>query len=684
MSVLLWYWLFPVQAIEWRYFVSEKPQNIARVAVPSIPLKYSFSEPVQTTPVLPFIPWGLRFDEDLMIALRDPKWGMIEVAKVEHPHGDLWFTLDSRQDGRQLVGGEANEELREMIQYFPARWKENDLQVIEQRDTPQVGWTTYTVSYQRDEDTISFDLWAPDSDVVPKRRNGNAMNHSQGTALALLDIYSLSLKNTRVQWRGEKQSVQKIAGWPMQARMRQAVGGIQAGVWRQEEQGLWRLGQFSSWKMSSSDERFIFRTQNQYPSVAAQYISLGSELRLEKMWIEQPHVTREDVVFEMVFSPALPDFRYGAPIDDFYSEASLHVNGQPLYALADVLITGNATEVNVGLLPKTPDWAVERPVYSMLNYTDQAVEMHTWILSPGEIQSHLVQIDEIHTIDSVLSSISFVWQKNPHRISKIAFQGASDSAVLEGGSWANGERAFDQIDQHHRIAKPPAAELYQVTTPTLALIPDIEDQNVAKLRAVIQIPFVLASNQRAVPFLNGIELESGPLHQGVGATLSRLSISIDDVQYQNDNLLVTIAVEKGVGAVPDRIQDLSRYSALASLNIGIAVFPETTNIEQQRLSVTRKIPRLSKWDRRSLGECQARSIPVGLLQSWSLDILDDGKYSGRYIRGMSISAENSLELDALEMTAKWPRETTYQITKNIVIGRDWQTSGVCSLTTTRE
>ena len=118
---------------------------------------------------------------------------------------------------------------KDFAQAFPASLYTNDL-----RDRAQQDRTHFDVSYRRaDRKLIQFSIETEDEDQPPRKRNGNAMNHSADQSLAVLDIFSLDLHSKTLEWPHQEQSVFNIFGKSVVARMRQSVGGIHNGQWEQ-------------------------------------------------------------------------------------------------------------------------------------------------------------------------------------------------------------------------------------------------------------------------------------------------------------------------------------------------------------------------------------------------------------------------------------------------------------------
>ena len=68
-------------------------------------LEYSSRTALRTAPVLPFIPWGLDFAEEMLFEFaHHPDYGMVEFTRVRSFDGrEAWFALVSERSGVQHV-----------------------------------------------------------------------------------------------------------------------------------------------------------------------------------------------------------------------------------------------------------------------------------------------------------------------------------------------------------------------------------------------------------------------------------------------------------------------------------------------------------------------------------------------------------------------------------------------------
>lgn len=649
-------------ALPIEYFISKgpiQPHHSAQSSVEALDMQYS--SPLQLSPVLPLIPWGLRFDEDLMIALDDPVWGMIEVGKVETPNGDVWFSLDSLQDGRQWVGLEDSDIGHSLVKSFPARTYTNDLEVQEKSIK---GGTEYSVFYRRqDSQIISFSMTGTDEPSIPRKRNGHAMNHSADQTLAFLDLSTLELNAKSLEWEHHPQKTYSIFGKSIVARMQQSVGGIHSGQWTQTDGNLYSYIGDTPLVFEDSSDHFIVRTLD-FPSIEYRFKPIHGQLRLEEINVLQPHPEHEAAVMKLRFSPPLPDLRYGAPLSPFKSWMTTELNGQSNYANTQITISQSKENTLIEVKPKEPKWASNRPLYILHHPSPMGIETYSRVLTRSTPVPHIFHMKSTAPNSGpIIGQQSLLWEKNPHRISKLSIH--PESSSISGGTWANGERAKDTINSEIE-AYDSIVSHYTHLLPMIPLIQDIgSDARILRGQMEVNIPINLDSGEHLIPFIQGFEIDSGPFHTQTGMTLQGIDVSIDDIQKTDEGVCVNISAAIPFGKVPDRKQDLEHYSATFQLDLGLLIAPASYTTEKFDLTDFKVLPKYRTFKKLYPSKSSAET-EVGYLQQWGFTILDDGPHTGRYIRGISISSHPNLELDGIEMKAKWSRETKVKMSKKVV------------------
>ena len=97
------------------------------------------AEPQRQSLVLPFIPWGLDFEEEMLFEFGNhPLYGMVEITRVSAADGrQAWFALVSERSGVQhvVVG---NSEAAALARVFPAPVTDGGLQVVAVRTESRV------------------------------------------------------------------------------------------------------------------------------------------------------------------------------------------------------------------------------------------------------------------------------------------------------------------------------------------------------------------------------------------------------------------------------------------------------------------------------------------------------------------------------------------------------------------
>ena len=356
------FFLSVAYAIPWSYFVSEYPQAWTPPEATPFLGTYQTSEAIFSEPIVPFWPLALRFDRDLMIALNDPTWGMIEVAQLQTKEGEhVWFTLDSYQNGEQIIGLSDHPKAREMASLFPLPSYQANLQVEESNEM-------YVVSYQRLQDPIRFAMPKVSEPTTPKTRNGHAMNHSASSLLAVLDIFSLDLRP--VQWLDIPYSVQKIFWQPISGVMSQTVVGFRKGEWLQQPGTL--RGQDIHFEEENEEYCLV--------DAHARYCFLKYQNQLQLFRVDMIQPMHDDVIAQVYFSPALPDLRF-LPMETNCSAMNIQM-AEKKYMEGSICVHPKEQGATISIEPKDPHWAKMRPVISSLDIRANDIQVQSMLLSP--------------------------------------------------------------------------------------------------------------------------------------------------------------------------------------------------------------------------------------------------------------------------------------------------------------
>jgi hypothetical protein len=319
---------------------------------------------VLEAPVLPFPVWGLHFDEELVLELLDhPRWRMIEIVRLQHEDQAVWFTLDSHRCGRQWVGVPAGNEA--YASGFPAPIYPSDLEV-ERSATDRVlryraAWTMQTG--ERIE--IEADTRLP---LKPfPLRSGNAMNHSQETALALIDLELRRASRVRATVDGAPHRVASLS----RGILVQTAAGVMEGErsFRAGEDGGMVAtaadGRATAYRREPIEGGFALVTELPLSTERWHFVERDGGAFLSQVVIDGP----ADELLRLRFNPPLADLRV-PPTEASVSRVVGSIHGLPGYMAAELRIEPGeeAGTAVLRLQPSTPRWAKQRPVRSVLRW----------------------------------------------------------------------------------------------------------------------------------------------------------------------------------------------------------------------------------------------------------------------------------------------------------------------------
>ena len=340
---------------------------------------YSDLKRVREAPVLPFLPWGLDFAEEMLFEFaRHPVYGMVEVTRVRARDGRTeWFALVSERSGVQhVVVGTA--EAARLARSFPAPVWEGDLEVVEVRTDRHVQVRARFLL--PNGEAVDALMTSKSEGKAPPKRNGNAMNHSQGAVLAVLDLEEFNWAQAQVTVDGAPAGVRQLAPFlPFAWRLEQAAGGLSVGDLSMAEGGAPGLlaeraphDQELHYEASRSGHRLLLRQQDALLETRWTFEQPGgSDAPME---LRQVEVLHGDIsVFRLVLNPALPDLRY-LPEAPFEAKVVAGSNGLRGYMNGTVRLGSEGGDVLVDVLPAAPAWACERPVRNRLNYVSSLAE----------------------------------------------------------------------------------------------------------------------------------------------------------------------------------------------------------------------------------------------------------------------------------------------------------------------
>ncbi|MDP7114100.1 MAG: hypothetical protein QGH45_19165, partial [Myxococcota bacterium] len=321
-------------------------------------------------PVLPFPIWGLHFDEELVLELLDhPSWRMIEIVRLEHEDREVWFTLEAHRCGRQWVGVPAGNEA--YASGFPAPIYPSDLE-IERTATDRelryrAAWTMQT------GERIEIEADTPLPLKPMPLRSGNAMNHSQETALALIDLELRRASRVRATIDGTPRRVASLS----RGILVQTAAGVMEGVRSFRAAGDGGVvataadGTATVYRREPAEGGFELVTELPLSTERWHFVERDGGAHLSQVILDGPAAE----LLKLRFNPPLADLRT-PPVATSVSRAVASIHGLPGYMAAEIRIepgevagTANST-ANIVVEPSTPRWAKQRPVRSILSWPE--------------------------------------------------------------------------------------------------------------------------------------------------------------------------------------------------------------------------------------------------------------------------------------------------------------------------
>ncbi len=317
----------------------------------------SGEEPAVDFPVLPFAMWGLHFDEEVLFEMLDhPSFRMVEVVRLEIDGREVWFALDSHRCGRQWVG--AREEFLPYARGFPAPSYRTDLDATRTE-------TESTIRYQASWTMVNGDRVAVDAEVrkplgTLPLRNGNGMNHSQETALAILDLEFIRSAAATVTVNDRPMRLARLS----KGMLVQGAGGVMEGelTLRGTAGGALEVTLAGdaprTFERRATEDGFVLVADGPLGTEHWRFIAGEGTQHVVETW----RVQADREVFRMRFNPPLPDLR--RPVEgEWRGRVVASVNGRPGYMKGHVLVSPGGEEGTtvVQVLPRAPRWARQRP-----------------------------------------------------------------------------------------------------------------------------------------------------------------------------------------------------------------------------------------------------------------------------------------------------------------------------------
>ncbi len=337
-------------------------------------MTYSGS-PAVDFPVAPFRLWGLDFPEELLWEFGDdPTYGMVEIARITRRDGSsTFFALVSEKGGLQHVGTGDPADVA-LAAAFPAPAYDARLRVVRLESATHL---SYDVAFHLpDGRLVQGHLQSKNAHKAPTERNGNAMNHSEGAVLAVLDLREMGLATATVYVDDHWVPVRVLLPFvPYSMRLVQAAGGVASGDLRFERAGdgitATNGAVETTFAVAASEDGEELRGADPITDHVYRYRALGPARELTSVTLRHGDVD----VFSARFNPPLPDLRW--PLDRTYSSRVVAgSNGQDGYMVGEVRIApreGGGAVVDV--LPESRRWACERPVRTEVTFEGGGVNL---------------------------------------------------------------------------------------------------------------------------------------------------------------------------------------------------------------------------------------------------------------------------------------------------------------------
>ncbi len=341
------------------------------------------SERSTDVPVLPFRLWGLDFTEEVLFEFaHDETWAMVEITRaIDRAGEEVFFGLVAERSGVQhvIVGDERALRLAET---FPAPVHDGKLRVVRLEGARNLEYDL--AFYLPDGKLVQGHVTVPKEGEAPAKRVGNAMNHSAGRVLAVLDLKEFNWGRAAV-FLDEKRVTLRHVGviLPFVWRLEQTAGGLSFGGVNFVADGDGLLATIDDVadplpfvREVHGDETWFVGADRITDHVFRYRSPAGHPDALELIGVELRH--GETSVVDFAFNPALPDLRY--PVDRlFESRFVAGSNGRAGYSRGVVRVHTVEGRSTVDLIPEVPFWTCERPMRSRFQFLEDKVRLRSEI-----------------------------------------------------------------------------------------------------------------------------------------------------------------------------------------------------------------------------------------------------------------------------------------------------------------
>lgn len=481
------------------------------------------------TPIVPFIPFGVVNDFDIVIAINDGPYSMIEVIKARYYEKDIWFILDSRFDGKQFVGlpkdSDQQEYVKSMAKQLGVKTYSANLIVKKEKKLKDIEYfmdytrkdpegiqknkkMTYSVLFS---DGLDFEKGNLSSSFFPKKnqRNSHTMNHSSTKLLGLIDIYKMvpitKIGKVKLKFptKESKFETQKILGINILLPISQAIVGLSSDKKNLRDNNLV--------KISETKKEVVYEPSTNLKNLKYFFDKVGAKEELRKIEIRRD---AEGYPLGVIhFNPSLPDLRYSLPsgltkskmlitVDGsgkneqkvfFIGQAQIQNDSDGLSKMIEV-VAGDFSKSPVYRMKNTPEWFYGRPLFSKISKNKNGLELSSHVMGANTslVTEGFYNPSSKKEIN-VLKSWNLKWGIHPHRLSRLVirhsdnikkemkqkesfhFKKNAPLAYMGGGTWANGEAGQDKTIGTLCTRKVTGASFYPVTTSSFPLFQSLSD-----------------------------------------------------------------------------------------------------------------------------------------------------------------------------------------------------------------
>jgi hypothetical protein len=240
----------------------------------------------------------------------------------------------------------------------------------------------------------------------------------------------------------------------------------------------------------------------------------------------------------------------------------------------------------------------------------------------------------------VLEAGAFRWDRRPHRVSHVSVAvpsaGGPAPMRLEGGSWADGRRAADEVDWSLRTRTLGGARFYPIATGEFAL------HGERRLEGDVTVPVRFPAGAlpddpaRIVVFVDGFAIDAAGRYARDGATVTSLDVGASWTR-DGDVLSVGARIGLGVAPVPERRQRLGRFAASGAVDLVVAVLPAPATVTTTTASVERPFRVLAAAPEPLACEPAVDADAAAFVAfAWSTR---PGVFPGRYVRGLALDVD---------------------------------------------